>query len=126
VDLGRGISGLNSEVFQDMDEIFLVATCDVAALYRARETARWWRDRKPGCEHLSLILNRMGARPPISAAEVEKLLGIRVAATLPDAGSELMEAYQSGTLLPQSSALALKLEALAAGIHRRTRFTSSM
>jgi len=111
-DLGRNLSALTMALLEEVDDVFLVSTLDVSALYQVRNVAHTLLECGFNPHRLHLILNRVPKRSELTPAEVERILGVPVYVTLPNDHSELSEAYGHGSLLPPHSELAQQLSRL--------------
>lgn len=113
VDLGRTLNAITLTMLDDLDELFLVSTPSITALYQAKRFIQ--RALGMGFQRgqLHLVLNRVPKLSGFRAGELERSLGIPVYAELSDQPGELEEAYSSGELLPANSALGKQFSKLA-------------
>jgi pilus assembly protein CpaE len=111
-DLGRALSAVTLAVLDDLDELFLVATPSIAALYQAKQFIRRMVEVGYSRHKLRLILNRVPKRHEFKPDEVQRSLGISVFAELSDR-LELEEAYTAGRLLSPESELGKQFADLA-------------
>ncbi len=103
-DLGRGLNRHTSDLLDSTDVTCLVTTVELAALRQARLLIPRLRRAKDQTESLRLVLNEMPKRPPFSPGDIEKMLGCRVWASLPQV-AELRENEKQSTSLPRAAAL---------------------
>lgn len=118
-DLGRPLAPNTLGLLDDLDEVFLVTTPAIMALYQAKQFVKETVALGYPRQKLHLILNRVSKRREISASDVESSLGLPVYAELCEQG-ELEAAYMAGKLLGQDSELGKQFTDLAlrlAGVH---------
>jgi pilus assembly protein CpaE len=113
VDLGRSLSPVAMNAFEEIDELYLVATMDMPALHAATQVSRALVGSNYGRNRIRLILNRTPARPDTTSQELENLLGQPVYAMLPDDYSALCDSYCEGRMLVPGSNLGKNLARLA-------------
>jgi pilus assembly protein CpaE len=113
VDLGRTLNAVALTLLGDLDELFLVSTPSITALYQAKRFIQ--RTLAVGFprNQLHLVLNRVPKLPGFRPEELERSLGIPVYAELCDRPEELEQVYSSGELLPPNSALGRQFSKLA-------------
>lgn len=111
-DLGRPLSPLTLGVLDDLDELFLVSTPTIMALYQAKQFVKETTALGFPRQKLHLILNQVPKRRGIPASDVESSLGLPIYAELPEQG-ELEIAYMAGKLLDQDSELGKRFTELA-------------
>lgn len=112
-DLGRGISPVAVRLLEDLDELYVVTTPHVGALYQARQLIQRVVERGYPRVRLHVIVNRAPRKGFMP--DVQECVGAPVWAELPD-GPELDKAYAEGTLLAPDTGLGVQFEALAARI----------
>jgi Flp pilus assembly CpaE family ATPase len=89
VDVGQSLPGLApdaaSAVLRTADEVLVATTADLTGLWNTRHCLRYLQESL-GLPHerLALVINRHAGRHEYGAAEVERALGLRVIATVPD------------------------------------------
>ena len=115
-DLGHGSSNALFSALDELDEIFLVTTLEVPALYQAKRMIESLNSRGHGRNLIRLIVNRLPRRMTLTFKEVEKITGLPVYAGIPNDYQALYEAYSGGDLLPENNAVSRKIAALAAKI----------
>jgi pilus assembly protein CpaE len=113
VDLGR-MSALSVGLVPGLDAVMLVVTPEVQALFEAKSILA----KLSGIprERIHLVINRHTSHALVAQAQVEKMLGQPVYATLPNNYAALNEAYTNGTLLAESTNLGRQIGRLAARI----------
>jgi pilus assembly protein CpaE len=111
-DLGRPLSPLTLGVLDDLDEVFLVTTSTIMALYQAKQFVKETMALGFPRQKLHLILNRVPKRRGIPASDVESSLGLPIYAELSEQ-PELESAYMEGKLLPTDSDLGKQFTDLA-------------
>ncbi len=113
LDLGRGPDPLSLAAMEEVDDLVVVSTLDVAALHMAKVVIR----SLPSLEvrtRCHLILNRTQKAIEVSRDEVEKIFGQRLFAAIPDDYAALYTAYASGSLLSPDAKLSKYFAAIAA------------
>jgi pilus assembly protein CpaE len=112
VDLGRALSPVTLAVLDDLDELYLVSTPSITALYQAKQFIRRMIEVGYSRHKLRLILNRVPKRHDVKFEDVQRSLGIAVFAELSER-LELEEAYTAGKLLAPESELGKQFVELA-------------
>ncbi len=113
VDAGRGISESTMTVIESADETCLVMTPEIPALHQTRQILQKLLDSGYKQERLRLIINRVPKRQGTRPEELREMLGIPLFAVLPEAYTELHEAYSQGQLLPPGTVLGECMDRLA-------------
>ncbi len=103
-DLGRTLNPIALTVLDDLDEVFLVTTPSVTALYQAKLFISRITDIGFPRNQLRLIVNRVPKRYELTSDDMQRSLGVPVYAELPER-PELDDAYAAGKLLGGSSDL---------------------
>jgi pilus assembly protein CpaE len=103
-DLGRTLSPITLALLDDLDEMFLVATPSITALYQAKQFIRKTMELGYPRHRLRLVLNRVPKRHDFKLDDVQRSLGIPVYAEIGDR-PELEEAYTGGRLVAPESEL---------------------
>jgi len=111
-DLGRTLNPVTLAVLDDLDELYLVATPSITALYQAKQFIRRMIEVGYSRQRLRLILNRVPKRHEFKSDDVQRSLGIAVFAELSDR-LELDEAYTAGRLMAPESELGRQFSELA-------------
>lgn len=113
VDLGRNLSPMALTVLEELDELYIVTTLDIPALHHAKHMVRALHETGYGRQRVKLVLNRMPKRSEVSVAELERMLGILVHATVPNDYQGLYDAYAEGRILEPGSYLGKAFQRLA-------------
>jgi pilus assembly protein CpaE len=112
VDLGRTLNAIALTLLDDLDELFLVSTPSITALYQAKRFVQRVVAAGYPRGQLHLVLNRVPESPDFRAGELEQSVGLPVYAELSDR-PEVEVAYLSGELLPPNSPLGRQFSKLA-------------
>jgi pilus assembly protein CpaE len=105
VDLGRSLSRLSRAAIEEVDQLFLVSTLEVPALYGVKNIIRLLTETAGDIRKLEIVLNRAPASMDISVKELEETLGRHIYATLPNDYASLYQSYAEGTLLNTNTRL---------------------
>ena|SRR5579864_3893829 len=117
LDLGCGLSWNTMSVLESLNELYLVASQDVLALFQVKQIMLELERNDFKLDRLHLILNQSAEfADPVIADEAKQILGISSFYFLPNDSSGLAEAHASGSLLPAQSPLRKKISALASKI----------
>jgi Flp pilus assembly CpaE family ATPase len=97
IDVGQALPGITSDavnaVTRSADQVLVVTTADLTGLWNTRHCLRYLQESLGvPRERLALVINRHASRDEYGAAEVEKALGVRVLATIPDDRKAAMRA----------------------------------
>jgi pilus assembly protein CpaE len=111
-DLGRTLSPITQALLDDLDEMFLVTTPSITALYQAKQFIRRTMELGYPRHRLRLVLNRVPKRHDFKPDEVQRSLGVPVCAEIADR-PELEAAYTSGRLIAPESELGRQFSDLA-------------
>lgn len=84
VDLGRSLNAVSASLLDGLDELCVVSTPSVMALYQAKLVVQRLLEVGFPRQQLRLILNRVPRRREFTAGEVQKLVGLPVYAELED------------------------------------------
>lgn len=112
VDLGR-ISSFVAGVMDKMDEILLVTSGEVAALYQARRLVQGAPAAIREADRFRVVLNHVADGMKLSGRDMEKIFGIPLYATLPHDLPAVRTAQTQGRLLTETSALRQRIAELA-------------
>jgi len=113
VDLGRGLTHANRNALKAIDEVYVVTTLDVPALYRCQQMVRSLIEMGCSRERVRLVVNRISKNADLTKAEIEHMIGIPVSFELQDDPTALGEAYVEGKLLPPNSDLSRRMSRIA-------------
>jgi pilus assembly protein CpaE len=105
VDLGRSLSRLSRAAIEEVDQLFLVSTLEVPALYGVKNIIRLLTETAGDVRKLEIVLNRAPATMDMSVKELEETLGRHIYATLPNDYASLYQSYADGTLLNANTRL---------------------
>jgi pilus assembly protein CpaE len=114
IDFGRGRSQPLESACEELDELLLVTTAEVPALIRVKEMIEYLKAKRMNMQAVRLVINRMGKQPEVALPDLERLLDLKVFATIPNDYRALHEAYAEGTLLSPDSNLRRKIGAMFA------------
>lgn len=97
VDVGQALPGVaagaTNAVLRNADKVLVVTTADLTGLWNTRHCLRYLQESLDvPRERLALVINRHASRHEYGAAEVERALGARVLATIPDDRKAAMRA----------------------------------
>lgn len=112
-DLGRGLSPVTLALLEDLDEIFLVTTPTVGAMYQARQFVQRISECGYPRVRLRVLVNRLVKKGLVP--DVQDCVGAPVYSELSE-GPELEKAYSRGELLDSRTPLGAQFEKLAARI----------
>jgi pilus assembly protein CpaE len=117
LDLGCGLTWNTMSILESINDLYLVASQDVLALFQVKQIMLELERNDFKLERLHLILNQSAEfADPVIADEAQQILGISSFHFLPNDSSGLAEAHASGSLLPADSPLRKKISALASKI----------
>jgi pilus assembly protein CpaE len=117
LDLGCSLTPYTMNMLENVNELYLVASPDVLALYQVKQILNELQKNEYPTDRVRLILNRSAEyEDKIVAEEAQGMLGIPAYFSLTNDYSGLAEAYASGNLLSARSPLARQLSALASKI----------
>ena len=127
IDMGR-LSPFSARVAEEVDRLHLVSTCDVLGLNEAKGTAEALCQGGFDRDKLRLVLNQTPNPPAFSIGELEKILGVRVEVTLPEARKDFADASRDGKRLGESRAFqkhVAQFAASIAGVEKNTQSPKS-
>jgi pilus assembly protein CpaE len=117
LDLGCSLTPYTMGMLESINELYLVASPDVLALYQVKQILSQLQQNDYSLDRVRLILNRSAEyEDKIVAEEAQRMLGIPAYFSLPNDYSGLTEAYASGNLLSGQSPLGRQVSALASKI----------
>jgi pilus assembly protein CpaE len=114
VDLGRGVGQIAAAVLPQLSELYIVTTHEVVPLHMTKQMLSALDANGFPRERIRLLLNRLPRCHGAGMKDLEKLLGIPVALSLPNDYEALHECYSSGKLLPESSNVAAAIRSVVA------------
>ena len=117
-DLSGNMEKYSVEIMHESKRIFLVCTAELPALHLAREKLGFLRAADLE-DRVRVVLNRSTKRDVVSAAEIEKLLGMRVDSVFPNDYKGVHNSVAAGKPVDAGSELGkrirLEAEALLSG-----------
>jgi len=117
LDLGSGLTLPTMSILESVNELYLVASVDVLALYQVKQIMQELERREYKMERFHLILNQCAEYADrVIADEAQNMLGMSSFFSLPNDSSGLAEAHASGCLLSVDSPLLKQISALATKI----------
>jgi pilus assembly protein CpaE len=111
-DLSGNMERYSLELMQEAKRIFVVCTPEIPSLHLADEKINFLRRVDLG-DRVHIILNRAQKRSIISNQEIERLLGLPIAVSLPNDYVGVHKALTAGTAVTPSSPLGKQVAALA-------------
>jgi len=96
VDLSGNMEQYSLDIMRESKRIFLVSTPEINSLHLARRKYRFLKTQDLG-ERVSLLLNRVENHSAISHAEIEEMVGLPAAMTLPNNYGDVQRALTAGT-----------------------------
>lgn len=115
-DLGHGSSAALFAALEELDELYLVTTLEVPALYQAKRLAECLNKRGYHRASIRLVANRAPRRNELTSKEIESITGLPVFAGIPNDYPSISEAYSGGELLPSNNPLNRRIAAMTAKI----------
>lgn len=112
LDLGR-LNHCSMGLLHSVDDVFVVTTTAVPSLYGAILVVNALKGAGVKEERLGLIVNQVGKVQPLSASEIDKLFGIRIAATLSADHHEIEQACEQKRLPLENSSFRRQIAILA-------------
>ena len=117
LDLGCSLTPYNLGVLESLNELYVVASPDVLALFQVKQILGQLQEHNISTDRVRLILNRsVDYEDKLVAQEAQKMFGMTAYFSLPNDYSGLTEAYASGSLLSELSPLSRQISALASKI----------
>jgi pilus assembly protein CpaE len=111
-DLGRSLNPITLTLLEDLDELVLVATPTILALYQAKRIVQRTVDLGYPRRQIRLVLNRVPKRPGVRTDEVEDALGVPVCGAISER-EEIEDAFAAGGLAEPASLPGKQFAALA-------------
>jgi pilus assembly protein CpaE len=128
LDLGRGMSSVTVAALDDVDELLLTTTTDVAALFHSRQIVERLCGSRYGSaaeapntaayasNRIRVVVNRVATHGSFGAEQLSRAIGHTVFSQLPAEEATLAEAYSAGALLPEKCPLRRAIAQMAAKI----------
>jgi Flp pilus assembly CpaE family ATPase len=101
VDLGR-LSPFSARLAEEVSHLYMVSTCDILGLNEAKSAAGALVRAGLDVGLMALILNQTPSPATFSKSELEKLIGVRVDAMLPDCRKDFEDSFLDGKRLGES------------------------
>ncbi len=114
-DLSGNLEKYSLEIMHESKRIFLVCTPEIPSLHLAREKYAYLKSMDLE-DRVSVLLNRVSARPAITADQIEQILGLPVMMTFPNDYNGVHRALTAGTAINQESELGRVFTKLAGTI----------
>lgn len=118
LDLGR-LSPFSLRLAEEVTRLYLVSTCDIVGLSETKSVVAMLLQAGIDRDCLALVLNQAPARTGFSPKDLEKLLGIPVAAILPECRQDFEDSALDGKLLGKSRKFQKLIAEFADGIAGR-------
>ena len=117
LDLGCSLTPYSLRVLETLNELYLVASPDVLAMFQVKQILGQLQEHNFPVERVRLVINRcVEYEDKVVSREAQKTLGITAYFSLPNDGSGLAEAYASGSLLSERSPLSQQISAMTSKI----------
>ena len=116
LDLGRNLNVSTLSILDLVDETYLITTHEVPALHQAKQMIQVLLDGGYPQESLRLVLNRVPKRLDVTVAELERIIGMPIYATLVNDYQALQDSYAEGRLVDANTALGKSFGQFAAKI----------
>lgn len=117
-DMSGNLERYSIEVMQESRRVFLVCTPEIPSLHLAREKMGFLKTLGLDTK-VSLLLNRVQKKPPFTVAQVEELVGAKVAASFSNDYFAVGRATTAGQALDTQSVIGQQCTAFAAGLFER-------
>jgi len=121
VDMGR-LSPFSVRVAEECGILYLMSTCEILGLNEAKWAAHALAEAGIDPDRFAMLLNQAPRPRSFSTRELEKILGVRVAAMLPEARQDFADATLDGKRLGESRGFQKHITELAteiSGVERR-------
>jgi pilus assembly protein CpaE len=103
LDAGTALSDCRSPIVEQADEIYAVATPDIAALRDVTRLAEQLSLAGPGIDKLRIVVNRSTSTDAVGAEQIEKAVRLPIAVSVPNSYAELLRAINDGDPVPPQS-----------------------
>jgi pilus assembly protein CpaE len=120
IDCPHGVHNLSLATIDCCDELYLIATPDVAALRDlSRCVDRFLQSNVPP-DKIKVVINRYTSQGALSLEQVEKAIRQPIAITIPNSSSDLIRAMNTGSPIPpdRKSEFAIQMKKWAASLVR--------
>lgn len=113
LDLGRGMNPFSLAAMDEIDQLFVVSTLDIGALYALKSIIH---NMSHYGDKVQIVLNRTPRMMDVGAQEIAKVLGRDPYAALPNEALDLHESCAKGNLRDSNNHLAQHFAKLACKI----------
>ncbi len=113
LDLGRGLNGISLAALEEIDQLMLISTLDVGALYALKSILHHLSHYG---EKIQIVLNRTPKMMDIGTQEIAKVLGRSPYAAVPNESLDLSDSCAKGNLRDSNGRLAQHFARLACKI----------
>jgi pilus assembly protein CpaE len=103
-DLSGNLEKYSLEIMHESKKIFLVCTPEIPSLHLAREKYSYLKSMDLE-DRVSVLLNRVSARPAITREQIEQILGLPVAMTFPNDYNGVLRALTAGKAIDADTEL---------------------
>ena len=117
-DMSGNLERYSIEVMQESRRVFLVCTPEIPSLHLAREKMGFLKTLGIDTK-VSLLLNRVPKKPPFTVAQVEELVGVKVAASFSNDYFAVSRATTAGQALDPQSVIGQQCSAFADSLSER-------
>jgi Flp pilus assembly CpaE family ATPase len=115
IDMGR-LNPFSARIAEDLSRLYLVSTAELPSLNEAKWTIHALSQSRSSAGSPRLILN-LGSKPTaFGSGDLEKLLGVKVEAMLPEVRRDFSESYLDGKRLPESRAFQKQIAEFAGSV----------
>jgi pilus assembly protein CpaE len=111
-DLGNSLNPISQTLIEDLDELHLLSTMTLPAMYQAKRFIEKVRDHGYPLKKIHLVANRVPQKQEFTPEDCARTLGVPLSAELPES-PDLDAAYANGKLLSAGTPLAQELSGLA-------------
>ena len=107
IDLGSRIDRLNLPVLEKLNQLVIVATPEMPSIRRAGQIVELWESMDLDKTEISLVLNRVTRKSPLTEQAIENTIGLKVEERFPDITDEVRASLLRGRpvvdLFPKSA-----------------------
>ena len=113
VDMPNPLFSSSQYVLQQSDVVYLVATAEIMSLHLARRRINQLMQVQVPQEKIRLVVNRVGAKRGMDAADISKVVGASVDWRFSNDYSVVTDSYVKGVLISRSSTLGQEIDSFA-------------
>ena len=113
VDMPNPLFSSSQYVLQQSDVVYLVATAEIMSLHLARRRINQLMQVQVPQEKIRLVVNRVGAKLGMDAADISKVVGASVDWRFSNDYSVVTDSYVKGVLISRSSTLGQEIDSFA-------------